>query len=226
MPDPQPDATRPAPPDQPAEGGQPQEALPPAKARLLELARQESERAAKLRATREDFAHRREFLMRDVPPRFFALAAGLREAVERFNATLTEDDPKLPLHYEETPGVTLKDLGADDLRVTVRRHGARFELGLRLMTRSGVGTSKTSITVPLIEGYGTYGRDHERRVMMRIEGWVEGGKTIYWYSLDFKRMQMDLDELPDRIAMSIVQVDPVLLYRSLTPPAATDGQDG
>jgi hypothetical protein len=187
------------------------------RARVSELGRQESERVAQLRQRQQDFAQRGELLLRDVPPRFFEMAAALRDAVARFNAALTEDDPGLPLRYEETPAVILRETGGDDLRVSVWRKFGRFDLTLRMMTRAG------KPPVPLIEGHGSYGALHPRRVMVRIEGWVENGKTTFWYTLDFKRLRVSLDEVPDRIVLSVIQADPSILSRSFKeaePPQA------
>lgn len=186
------------------------------RARVTELGRKESERVAQQRQRQQDFAQRGELLLRDVPPRFFRMAAELREAVARFNAALTEDDPSLPLRYEETPAVILREIG-DDLRVSVWRKFGRFDLTLRMMTRAG------KPPVPLIEGQGSYGALHPRRVMVRIEGWVENGQTTYWYTLDFKRLRVNLDEVPDRIVLSVIQADPSILSRAFKeaePPQA------
>jgi hypothetical protein len=181
----------------------------PLRARLEDLARQENERAQRRRTAKDDFALRGERLVRDVPPRFFELCTGLREAVGVFNATLDGGEFTVPLRYEESPGVTLRDPDSDDLRVTVWRRGGRFELLLRFMQRAG------KPPVPIIEGYGAYGQNLDDRVMVRIEGWIEGGQTVYWYRVDFRKMAIDLKELPERIVMSVVQIEPAALYRSL-----------
>lgn len=181
----------------------------PLRARLEDLARQENERAQRRRTAHADFAQRGERLLTDVPPRFFELCAGLRAAVGVFNSTLDGGEFTVPLRYEESPGVTLREPNSDDLRVTVARRGGRFELLMRYMQRAG------KPPVPIIEGYGAFGQSLDERVMVRIEGWVEGGQTVYWYRVDFRKMEIDLKELPERIVMAVVQIDPAALYRSL-----------
>lgn len=193
------------------------EELPLSTAKLIETAQSENQRAARQRQARADFARRGERLNADVPPCFFRLAEGLRDAVRRFNAGITEDAPGLLLHYHETPAVSLKDgRPGQELLCSVRRGKTVFDLTLRYMSRSNGGD------LPIIEGHGTYVGTYvgveTQRVLLRIEGWVEGGKTIFWASLDFQRYAMDLAELPDRIVMSIVRHMPELLHRDLNPP--------
>lgn len=181
----------------------------PLRGRIEERARQENERAQRRRQAKLDFAQRGERLLVDVPACYFALCTGLRQAVARFNEALDGGEFTVPLRYEETPGVTLRDTTSDDLRVTVSRRGARFELLLRFLHRSG------KLPVPLIEGYGAYGMSLDDRIMVRIEGWVQGGQTTFWYRVDFRRMEIDLAELPERIVLSVVQIDATTLWKNL-----------
>ena len=58
--------------------------------------------------------------------------------------------------------------------------------------------------------------------MLRIEGWVEKGKPIFWYSLDFKRQSVAIDEVAERIVASVAANDYSLLSRDLDGEMLTD----
>ncbi|MCS6913671.1 MAG: hypothetical protein NZ890_10565, partial [Myxococcota bacterium] len=188
----------------------------PLRGRLEERARQENEWAQRRRQAQIDFAQRSERLLVEVPACYFALCAGVRQAVGRFNVALDGGEFTAPLRYEETPGVILRDVTSDDLRIALWRRGACFELLLRFLHRSG------KLPVPLIEGYGTYGASQQDRTLVRIEGWVQGGQTTFWYRVNFRRMEMDLAELPERITLSVVQADPTFLWKGLRQPLQQD----
>ena len=75
--------------------------------------------------------------------------------------------------------------------------------------------------MPLIEGHGDFGIQQTRtKTMMRIEGWVEQGKPVFWYSLDFKRLSIPLSEVAERIVAAIAANDYSLLSRDLNSEQA------
>lgn len=175
------------------------------RARLLELARADSDNAARLAQTRSDFAQRAELLHKAVPEKYLEIVAALRLAVRSYNDALRQipDNPIPHCQWYESPNVTLREpyLG-DGMRVRLTRVTSHFELLLRFVNRN------KKPDVPLIEGYGEFGRDvNKRKVFLRIEGWVEQGAIRYWYNLDFKRQHIPLSEVPDRIVMAVVSSD-------------------
>lgn len=185
----------------------------PARARLLELARFEQEQAVRVRTAREDFAQRAALLQKDVPALYFRMTRGLRDAVLRYNQNMGEARELLgSVSYSDTAGVALGEVhpGSEYL-ATVQRRSDRFDLCLRHMT------SNRGYDVPIIEGIAEVGRGVRERVLMRIEGWVEKGQTIFWVSLDLHRVNIDVAELPDRILMAVVRGETSYLVRDLSP---------
>lgn len=199
------------------------------RARLLDLARADSDNAARVAQTRNDFAQRAEILHKAVPEKYLEIVGALRAAVRSYNDALRQipDNPIPHCQWYESPNVTLREpyLG-DGMRVRLSRVTSHFELVLRFVNRN------KKPDVPLIEGYGEFGRDvNKRRVFMRIEGWVEQGAIRYWYNLDFKRQQIQLSQVPDRIVMAVVSSDYSHLSRDYTndelrPGSADSDGDG
>jgi hypothetical protein len=187
--------------------------LPLTTARIVQFARTESERVARSRAHLADFARRGEVIGAELPACYFALCRDLQVAVRRFNDSLSEESQGLRLQYRETPGVTLREVvpGAD-LLASVWRREVRFDLILRFLSRAN------RPDLPIIEGHGMYPKKDSDRVLMRIEGWVEQGRLTHWVSLNFRRRQTPLAEVPERIILSVVKEDPDLLHCDLNPP--------
>ena len=55
----------------------------------------------------------------------------------------------------------------------------------------------------LPHGYGGNRRSPEE---IKREGWVEQGKPVFWYSLDFKRLSIPLSEVAERIVAAMQRV--------------------
>jgi hypothetical protein len=179
--------------------------------RLLGLAATESQRAESLAQQQRDFLRRDELLAKAMPACYLSLVDSLRAAVRAFNDSLAHvpDQPLAHISWYETPNIVLADPSGDGMRVRLARGQSSFELLLRLINRSG------KADVPLIEGYGSIGRAQQRTdSMLRIEGWIENGKVIYWVSFDFKRRNIPLAELPERIVMAVASHNHTHLYRS------------
>lgn len=184
------------------------------RARLLDLARVDSDNAARLAQSQLDFARRGELLYKAVPEKYLEIVAALRTAVRTYNDALRQN-PENPVPYcqwYESPNVALREpVAGDGMRVRLSRITGQFELVLRFVNRH------KKPDVPLIEGYGEFGKDlNRRRVLLRIEGWVEHGEIRYWYNLDFKRQHIPLHEVPDRIVMAVVSSDYSHLSREYT----------
>ena len=192
-----------------------------ARARILDIARIDSENAADAAQRERDNAMRAEIVSKSVPERYLQLVQELREAVRLFNQSLRHPDghPIPTISWGETPNVALGDANSGDgMRVRIARRGATFDLILRFATRAA------RADVPLIEGHGDYGNPQQGRTktMLRIEGWVEKGKPIFWYSLDFKRQSVAIDEVAERIVASVAANDYSLLSRDLDGEMLTD----
>lgn len=192
-----------------------------ARARILDIARSESENAADAAQRERDNAMRAEVVAKSVPERYLKLVQDLRDAVRLFNQSLRHPDghPIPTITWSETANVALGDANSGDgMRVRIARRGATFDLILRFASRAA------RADVPLIEGHGDYGNPQQGRqkTMMRIEGWVEKGKPVFWYSLDFKRLSVDLEEVAERIVASVAANDYSLLSRNLDGEMLSD----
>lgn len=185
-----------------------------ARARILDIARNDNEKAADAAQRERDNTLRAEVVSKAVPELYLKLVDEMREGVQLFNQSLRPPDGQsLPLiSWMETPNVALRDANSGDgMRVRIARRGATFDLLLRFASRS------SRSDVPIIEGHGDYGIQANRtKTMLRIEGWVERGKPVFWYSLDFKRQSVNLEEVAERIVASIAANDYSLLSRDLT----------
>lgn len=184
------------------------------RARLLDMARLDSENAARLAQSHLDFSRRGEVLFKAVPEKYLEIVGVLRAAVRSYNDALRQV-PENPIPYcqwYESPNVTLREpVAGDGMLVRLSRITGQFELVLRWVNRN------KKPDVPIIEGYGEFGKDvTKRRVLLRIEGWVEKGEIVYWYNLDFKRQHVPLHEVPDRIVMAVVSSDYTHLSRDYT----------
>ncbi len=185
-----------------------------ARARILDIARNDNEKAADAAQRERDNALRAEVVGKAVPEQYLKLVDEMRDAVQLFNQSLRPPEGQsLPLiTWVETPNVALRDPNTGDgMRIRIARRGATFDLLLRFASRA------SRSDVPIIEGHGDYGiQQHRTKTMVRIEGWVERGKPVFWYSLDFKRQSVDLEEVAERIVASVAANDYSLLSRDLT----------
>lgn len=196
------------------------------RARLLTLAEGESQQAQRVAQMNSDFKLRDGLLGTAVPNKYLELVAGLRSSVRAFNASLIDlpEQPLTHLKWYESPNIALRDpVTGDGMRVRVSRLNSYFDLLLRLVSRTGKSD------IPLIEGYGSIGRELIRtETLMRIEGWVENGQVKFWVSLDFKRMSIPIDELPDRIVMAVASHDYTMLsrkYGSAPAPRKSESEE-
>jgi hypothetical protein len=183
--------------------------------RLLEIAAGDNANAARYVQSMSDFARRGELLIQEVPNKYLELVDGMRRAVRAFNDALahpSQENPIPIIRWHETPNLALRDpFTGDGMMVRVSRLHSHCELVLRYVSRN------LKPDVPIIEGYGDFGvQGVRRKVMIRIEGWVENGALVYWYSLDFKRREIPISEVPDRIVMAVAKSDYQLLSRDLS----------
>lgn len=183
------------------------------RAKLLDVAQLDSQNAARHVQSVADFARRGELLIQEVPKKFLELVDAMRASVRAFNDALVqpEGNPIPHVRWHETPNIALRDpFTGDGMMVRISRLHSHCELVLRYVSRN------LKPDVPIIEGYGDFGVEGIRRkVLLRIEGWVENGAVTYWYNLDFKRRDIPLSEVPDRIVMAVAKSDYSLLTRNL-----------
>ncbi len=192
------------------------ERLPSIRARLLNIADTENASVKHLAQLDADFAQRHVVLSQAVTLKYLELVEALRSAVRAFNDRLS-DTPGHPLArvtWYETPNIVLRDVvSGDGMRVRVQRVNSTFDLLLKMVQRAG------KEDLPIIEGYGSIGREQIRtETLMRIEGFVEKGKAKYRYSQDFRRLDIALEEVPDRIVMAVASHDYTLLSRTFYAP--------
>lgn len=184
--------------------------------RLLNIAHTETASARHLAQLDADFAQRHVVLRDAVPAKFLELVDAVRNSVREFNRHLV-DAPGHPLprlQWYETPNISLRDpVTGDGMRIRVQRQNSYFDLLLRMVQRAG------KEDIPIIEGYGSLGREVIRtETLMRVEGFVDKGVARFRLTQDFKRVDIDLAEIPDRIVMAVASHDYTLLTRAYPLP--------
>lgn len=181
--------------------------------RLLNIALVDNQNAVRHVQSQADFARRGELLLQAVPNKFLEIVDAMRASVRAFNEALVHpENNTIPIvRWHETPNITLRDpFTGDGMMVRISRLHSHCELVLRYVSRN------LKPDVPIIEGYGDFGvQGVRRKVLLRIEGWVENGTVVYWYNLDFKRSAVPLHEVPDRLVMAVAKSDYSLLSRNL-----------
>jgi hypothetical protein len=192
------------------------ERSPSIRSRLLNIADSETAAAKHLAQLDADYAQRQVILSQSVVIKYLEIVESLRAAVRAFNDRLA-DSPGHPLprvSWYETANISLRDaISGDGMRVRVQRINSTFDLVLKMVHRAG------REDLPIIEGYGSIGREQIRtETLMRIEGFVEKGKPKYRYSQDFKRLEIPLEEIGDRIVMAVASHDCALLSRTFHAP--------
>lgn len=166
-------------------------------------------------ALQKDTSRREALIAAATPACYLNLVARLRTAVRAFNESLIDvpEEPISRILFYESPNVSLEDpVTGDGMRVRVSRNDSYFDLILRMISRS------RKPDVPLIEGYGSIGRGLLRKdALLRIEGSVEDGHAKFWLSLNFKRQNISLEEIADRIVLAVASHDQSCLSRNLGP---------
>ena len=172
---------------------------------LEEIARREAARERELAEAREEFAKSGERLAKEMPPAFFELCGMLREAVRRFNSAA---DPNKRLTWRESAALAAREPNLNaDFNCAFGRGQDEVTVALNAMSRSG------KPDVYLIEAFGTLGPDRDR-FMLRVEGYLQKGKLCHRISVDFKRLEISLEDLAERLVLATVKSD----YQTLTKP--------
>ena len=172
---------------------------------LEEIARREAARERELAEAREEYAKSGERLAKEMPPAFFELCGMLREAVRRFNSAA---DPNKRLTWRESAALAAREPNLNaDFNCAFGRGQDDVTVALNAMSRSG------KPDVYLIEAFGTLGPDRDR-FMLRVEGYLQKGKLCHRISVDFKRLEISLEDLAERLVLATVKSD----YQTLTRP--------
>jgi hypothetical protein len=171
---------------------------------LEEVARREANRERELAEAREEYAKSGERLAKEMPPAFFEFCGIVREAVRRFNSAA---DPQKRLTWRESAALGARDANLNaDFNCSFGRGTDEITVALNAMSRSG------KPDVYLIEASGTLGPDHDR-FLMRVEGYLQKGKLLHRITIDFKRLEIPLEELAERLVMAAVKGDYQTLFR-------------
>ncbi|MCA1663864.1 MAG: hypothetical protein LC659_06285 [Myxococcales bacterium] len=171
---------------------------------LEEVARREASRERELVEAREEYAKSGERLAKEMPPAFFEFCGMVREAVRRFNSAA---DPQKRLTWRESAALAARDANLNgDFSCSFGRGSDEITIALNALSRSG------KPDVYLIEASGTLGPDRDR-FLMRVEGYLQKGKTLHRITVDFKRLEVTLEELAERLVMAAVKSDYQTLFR-------------
>jgi hypothetical protein len=171
---------------------------------LEEVAKREANHERELAEAREEYAKSADRLAKEMPSAFFEFCGILREAVRRFNSAA---DPQKRVTWRESAALAARDANLNaDFNCSFGRDSNEATVALNAMSRSG------KPDVYLIEASGTLGPDHDR-FMMRVEGYVQKGKMLLRVTVDFKRLEVTLEELAERLVMAVVKGDYQTLFR-------------
>ncbi len=172
---------------------------------LEDVARREADHEREVAEARAELAKSGERLAKEMPPAFFEFCGMLREAVRRFNSAA---DPQKRLTWRESAALAARDANLNaDFNCTFGRGTDEVTVALNVMGRSG------KPDVYIIEGSGQLGPKPDR-FLLRVEGYVQKGKTLFRISVDFKRLETSLDELAERVVMATVKSDYMTLFRA------------
>jgi hypothetical protein len=126
----------------------------------------------------------------------------LREAVRRFNSAA---DPQKRLTWRESAALAAREPNLNaDFNCSFGRGGTEITVALNAMSRSG------KPDVYIIEAYGQLGDD---RFMLRVEGYLQKGKVNHRITIDFKRIEVTLEELAERLVLATVKTDYQQLFK-------------
>jgi hypothetical protein len=179
--------------------------MPEKRESLEEVARKEANRERELAEARDEMAKSGERLAKEMPPAFFEFCGMVREAVRRFNSAA---DPQKRLTWRESAALAARDANLNaDFNCSFGRGTDEITVALNAMSRTG------KPDVYLIEGFGTLGPDRDR-FLLRVEGFVQKGKVVHRITVDFKRLEVTLEELAERLVMAAVKGDYQTLFRA------------
>ncbi len=169
---------------------------------LEEIARREADAERERAEARAEYAKSGERLAKEMPAAFFEFCGMLREQVRRFNSAA---DPQKRLLWRESAALAARDANLNaDFNCAFGRGSDEVTVTLNALSRSG------KPDVYLIEGFGTLGADRDR-FLLRVEGYLQKGKVLHRVTVDFKRLEVTLEDLAERLVRATVKSE----YQSL-----------
>jgi hypothetical protein len=173
---------------------------------IEEVARREADSERALAAAQSERLELSGQVAKEMPERFFELCGLLRENVRRFNSAA---DPQKRLMWRESVALAARDPNLNgDFNCTFGRVGGELTVALNAMGRSG------KPDVYIIEGAGQLGVGEKmQRFMLRIEGFAKDRKVQLRITVDFKRLDCTLEELSERLVLTVLKSDFNQLYR-------------
>src|SRR5262245_27440348 len=172
---------------------------------LEDIARREAAAELEREEAQKEYLKSAERLAKEMPEAFFELAGMLREAVRRFNSAA---DSSKRLTWRESAALAARESNLNaDFDLGFAREGNEATVALNAMGRSG------KPDVYIIEGFGQVGPRHDR-FMMRVEGYLKKGKVDHRITVDFRRLECNLEELAERLVRAVVQGDYQVLFKA------------
>jgi hypothetical protein len=143
---------------------------------------------------REDYRLGNERLVKDVPARFLKLARDLREVVRRFNVA---SEPERRLEWRESAALAVGSTDPNaDLNLSFWRKNVETDVRLVVMNRP-IGPDAY-----LIEATG---RIKDKPFAVRIEGGYTSGKLEWRITIDFKRVDLDIDDVAEWLVLAVLK---------------------
>jgi hypothetical protein len=178
--------------------------MPEKRETLEDVARREAETERERAEAREEYLKSAERLAKEMPEAFFEFCGMVREAVRRFNSAA---EPSLRLTWHESPALAAKEPNLHaDFNLSFGRQINEVTVALNAMGRSG------KPDVFLIEAFGKLGPDADK-FMLRVEGYMKKGKVEQRITIDFKRLDITLEDLAEKLVMACVKGDYQHLFK-------------
>ena len=163
---------------------------------LEDVAKREARDEDQRQKAAQDWIVNTERIAKEVPEQFFVLAKQLRDCVHRFNSAAL---PGRRLLWNESAAVATKEQNLNaDFNVSFYRKDAEFMLLLSAMSRSG----RPDVYIIIGEG-----KVRDTHFSIRIEGRIEGTAVVYRVTQNFEKINCPIDELAERVVMTIVKSD-------------------
>jgi hypothetical protein len=176
--------------------------MPEKRETIEDVARREADLERERAEARAEQIRLAEQLTKQMPEAFFELCGLLRENVRRFNSAA---DPQKRLIWRESPALAAREANLNaDFNCGFGRPGAEVTVALNCMSRSN------KPDVYIIEGFGQL---VQARFLLRVEGFVKKGKVDYRITIDFQRIDCTLEELAERLVMTVIKNEFNQLFR-------------
>jgi hypothetical protein len=157
--------------------------------------RENAEEAERIRA-KEEYVKNAARLSQETPARFFEFARRLKDNVQRFNKTI---DPERRLSWAESVSLAANAANLrSDFNCTISRKKVEVYCALNELYRFGGPEAY------IIEGHAKL---REGKFHFRVEGFVRPTGIHYRITVDYKPLEISLDELADRLVLAAAKDD-------------------